>query len=138
MPAGRLLPEPLQGPLAGDHHRPRPRGRSKGGPHRTRPASREEVERAGAASGPDIPAPGRGPTASEHQVLQGSSRPLQQLSLFQGRCLRFPGRDDGGRTILARRSGRYIVLLLGENNPETAETLLTRVEKRLTAQKEER
>ena len=65
-----------------------------------------------------------------------SAEPKYRNIQWDGELLN--AKDDRGRTILARRSGRHIVLLLGENNPETAETLLTRVEKRLTAQKEER
>jgi len=49
----------------------------------------------------------------------------------------FKAHDEKGMTILARLSGRYIVLVLGEFPREKAEALLTRAEKRLAAQKEE-
>jgi hypothetical protein len=51
---------------------------------------------------------------------------------------RLSAQDDRGRTILARRLGRYIVIVLGDDNRKTAEELMVRAEKRLAAKKEER
>jgi hypothetical protein len=50
---------------------------------------------------------------------------------------RIKAQDERGRTILARVSGRYIVLVLGESPQQKAETLLAQAEKSLAAQKEE-
>ena len=65
-----------------------------------------------------------------------SSEPKYGHFRWDGELLRV--RDDKGRAILARHFGRFIILVLGEDNRETAEALLARAEKRLPAQKEER
>ena len=65
-----------------------------------------------------------------------SSEPKYGHIRWDGELLRV--RDDKGRAMLARHFGRFIILVLGEDNRETAEALLARAEKRLPAQKEER
>jgi hypothetical protein len=64
-----------------------------------------------------------------------SAEPKYRNIQWDGKKLR--AHDEKGLTILARLSGRYIVLVLGESPREKAEALLARAAKRLAAQKEE-
>lgn len=50
---------------------------------------------------------------------------------------RLSARDNRERAILAGQLGKYIVIVLGENDRKSAEDLLVRVDKRLAAKEEE-
>jgi hypothetical protein len=66
---------------------------------------------------------------------KASAEPKYRNIEWDGELLK--AQDERGRTILAKVSGRYIVLVLAGSPPETAERLLARAEKRLAAKKEE-